>query len=145
MDTNSKIKVGSRQYKWLESDLSSVSDKTKFIIVILHHPPFAGCPHPEDEKRLRQTVVPLFERYGVDVVFASHCHAYERVLYHNIYYIVTGGGGAPLHDQVRKSPYSQLFIKTYNFCKLSVIDNQLIVDVFDIDLNLIDRFKIEKK
>ena len=60
----------------------------------------------------------------------------------NIYCIVTGGGGDPLRDQARTSPYSQLFIKTYHFCKISLINNKLIIEIYDIDLNLIDQFTV---
>ncbi|MBZ9577737.1 metallophosphoesterase [Patescibacteria group bacterium] len=145
LDSNSDNSKDSEQYKWLESDLRNISDKIKFTIVIFHHPPLSTGPHPEDEKGLRQTIVPLFEQYGVDIVFNGHTHAYEKLLYNDIYYIITGGGGAPLYDQARTSPYSQLFIKVHHFCRLSITDNQLVVDVFDADLNLIDQFKINSK
>ena len=38
-------------------------------------------------------LVPLFEQYGVDVVFNGHDHHYERSYKDGVYYIVTGGGG----------------------------------------------------
>lgn len=142
LDSNSDCSIGSEQYLWLEDDLQNIDENIKFVIAIFHHPPFSTGPHTEDEKGLRQTIVPLFEQYGVDIVFNGHDHDYERSLYHNIYYIVTGGGGAPLRDQVRTSPYSQLFIKAYHFCKLSIIDDQLIVEVYDIDSILIDQFVV---
>ncbi|MBA7525653.1 3',5'-cyclic adenosine monophosphate phosphodiesterase CpdA [subsurface metagenome] len=142
LNSNSDCSIGSEQYLWLEDDLRNINENIKFIIAIFHHPPFSTGPHDEDEKGLRQTIVPLFEQYGVDIVFNGHDHDYERSLYNNIYYIVTGGGGAPLYDQARTSPYSQLFIKTYHFCKLSIVNDQLIIEVYDIDSNLIDKFVI---
>lgn len=143
LDSNSDCSIGSEQYLWLEDDLQNISENIKFIVAIFHHPPFSTGPHDEDEKGLRQSIVPLFEQYGVDIVFNGHDHDYERSLYNNIYYIVTGGGGAPLYDQARISPYSQLFIKTYHFCKLSIINDQLISEVYDIGSNLIDKFTIK--
>lgn len=143
LDSNSDCSIGSEQYLWLENNLQNINKNIKFIIAIFHHPPFSTGPHDEDEKGLRQTIVPLFEQYGVDIVFNGHDHDYEMSLYNNIYYIVTGGGGAPLYDQARTSPYSQLFTKIYHFCKLSLVNNQLIIEVYDIDSNLIDKFMIK--
>ena len=143
LDSNSDCSIGSEQYLWLEDDLQNIKENIKFVIAIFHHPPFSTGHHTEDEKGLRQTIIPLFEQYGVDIVFNGHDHDYERSLYHNIYYVVTGGGGAPLYGQARKSPYSQLFIKAYHFCKLSLINNQLIIEVYDINSNLIDRLVID--
>ena len=42
------------------------------------------------------TLVPLFEKYNVQAVFAGHDHNYQRHVKNGIQYIVTGGGGAPL-------------------------------------------------
>jgi predicted MPP superfamily phosphohydrolase len=143
LDSNSDCSIGSEQYLWLEDDLQNINENIKFVIAIFHHPPFGTGHRTEDEKGLRQTILPLFEQYGVDIVFNGHNHDYERSLYHNIYYIVTGGGGAPLYNQARSSPYSQLFIKAHHFCKLFLINNQLIIEVYDINSNLIDRFVID--
>ena len=77
-----------------------------------------------------------------DIVNDGHDHNYQRFLYNRIDYIVTGGGGSPLHDQVRTSPYLQKFSKTYHFCLLSPDRDSLTAKVFDVDLNLIDEFTI---
>jgi acid phosphatase type 7 len=138
------IQPGSEQLSWLDSDLAQVADSIKFIVVVLHHPPYSTGPHTEDEVGLRETVVPLFERYGVAVVFAGHDHAYERSFCGGRYYIVTGGGGAPLHDQARQYPCSQLYLKTHEFCRLTRVGDELRVRVYDSDLNLIDQIEINR-
>ena len=140
LDTNSDINIGSEQYRWLEKNLKDVNKSLKFIVAVFHHPLFSTGRHGSN-KVLRNLLVPLFEKYGVNIVFSGHDHDYERSLYHNIYYIVTGGGGAPLGDRRRSSPYSQVFKKTYHFCCLSVKGGRLVVEVYDIDLGLIDRFE----
>lgn len=144
LDSNSDCSIGSEQYLWLESDLQNINEDIKFVIAIFHHPPFSTGSHTEDEKGLRQSIVPLFEQYGVDIVFNGHDHDYERLLYNNIYYIVNSGGGAPLRNQARTSSYSQLFIKAYHFCKLTINEDQLIIEVYDINSNLIDEFVIDE-
>jgi|Deesub1362A_J573_1020465.scaffolds.fasta_scaffold00045_115 3',5'-cyclic AMP phosphodiesterase CpdA len=142
LDSNSDISKGSEQYAWLESELKRISNTGKFIVVILHHPPFSTGPHTEDGIKLRDSIVPLFEKYGVDIVFSGHDHAYERSLHNGVYYIVTGGGGAPLYSQTRTSPYSLVFVKAHHFCRLYVADNKLTVNVLDINLKTIDKFTV---
>jgi 3',5'-cyclic AMP phosphodiesterase CpdA len=132
------------QYQWLKNDLESIHDSIRFIVAYFHHPPYSTGPHTEDEQGLRQTWVPLFEQYGVDVVFNGHDHDYERSLCGDIYYIVAGGGGAPLRDQARTHPCSELFLKQYHFCKLVVIGNRMIVTVYDLSMNIIDRFALRQ-
>ena len=143
LDSNSETYIGSRQYLWLERDLQNIFDYIIYTIAIFHHPPFSTGPHIEDEMNLRHTIIPLFEHYGVDIVFNGHEHAYERSLYNDIYYIVTSGGGAPLYDQARTSPYSQVFIKSYHFCHLSISNNKLYLEVLDIDSDIIDEFIVD--
>ncbi len=148
LDSNTKMGEGSEQYEWLKQELKKISEKLKFIIVVLHHPLFASeaSSHKEDEKDLQKSLVPLFNKYGVDAVFAGHIHAYERLYQGGIYYIITGGGGAPLHELKEKSPFSQKFIKVYHFCRLYINkDNQMVIEVYDPDLNLLDRFVVENR
>ncbi|MBU0982706.1 MAG: metallophosphoesterase, partial [candidate division Zixibacteria bacterium] len=132
--------IGSEQYLWLEQDLSSIADPILFVAAVFHHPPYSTGPHVEDEKHLRESIVPLFRQYGVDIVFNGHDHHYERSVSDGIHYIIAGGGGAPLRDQARTSPNSLVYLKTYHFCKLSSDGNRLIVRAIGIDGQPIDSF-----
>ena len=143
LDSNSSLVPGSQQYKWLESDLRRVQDRVKFKIALFHHPLFGvGDGHGEDEKRLRPILLPLFQKYGVSVVFSGHEHSYQRFAYQGIYFIVTGGGGGRLRDQARASPYLQKFKKAYHFCLLAPGNDFLRIRVIDVDANIIDDFKV---
>ena len=69
---------------WLISDL--LANKMDWTIVIFHHPPYTkGKNHDSDhelaEINMRQTFAPVFEKYGVDVVYSGHAHSYERSWY----------------------------------------------------------------
>lgn len=145
LDTNSSIGPVSMQYKWLVDDLESVKDRNKFIVVIMHHPIFSTGYHSGKKIELTKILVPLFEKYGVDIVFSGHDHDYERSLYENIYYIVTGGGGANLYGKKNESPYSQFFIREFHFCQLCRRGNKLAVTVFDMYFNVLDEFVVKKK
>ncbi len=69
---------------WLVDSLSV--GNPDWTIVIFHHPPYSkGENHDSDvEQReidMRQTFAPVFEDYGVDVVYSGHAHSYERSWY----------------------------------------------------------------
>lgn len=151
MNTNHQIKVGDKQYKWLESDLKKATDGAQYVIVITHHPPYSSGKHKPDSQGLRKSIVPLFEKYKVDIVFSGHDHSYERLHdeYCNIYYVVTGGGGAPLYDQFRSIDKnvinSQVFHKKYHYCKLKRNHDHLWIDVIDIEGVVIDQFIVLRK
>ena len=140
LDSNEDLSPGSKQYDWLEGELKN--SKGDFKIAIDHHPPFSSGPHREDEKGLRKSIVPLFERYNVSALFSGHDHIYERSLHNGIYYIVTGGGGAPLYDSTQTNEYSEVFAKRYHFCALVPSKSSIEVFVLGTDLKQIARFRI---
>ena len=70
----------SEQMKWLEKDLKA--NKQKWTIVYWHHPPYTMGSHNSDTeidlKTIREGVVPILEKYKVDMVLNGHSHNYER-------------------------------------------------------------------
>ena len=70
----------SQQMIWLEKDLKA--NKQKWTIVYWHHPPYTMGSHNSDTESelrlLREGVVPLLEKYKVDMVLNGHSHNYER-------------------------------------------------------------------
>ncbi len=74
---------------WLVDDLSA--NTQDWTIVIFHHPPYTkGENHDSDHEQaeidMRETFAPVFEDYGVDVVYSGHAHNYERSWYLNGHY-----------------------------------------------------------
>mmetsp|Transcript_13336 Transcript_13336/g.38670 ORF Transcript_13336/g.38670 Transcript_13336/m.38670 type:complete len:612 (+) Transcript_13336:80-1915(+) len=70
-------------YEWLEKDLAQAQRGNYSWIVAYHHqPPYSKGSHDSDAQyecyKLRQNLVPMFEKYGVDLVLAGHSHSYER-------------------------------------------------------------------
>lgn len=143
LDCCSKLEPGSPQYGWLEADLKASKRKPGFIAVILHDPIFSSGHHLP-QPALVQALVPLLEGYGADIVFSGHDHNYERSYRNNIYYVISGGGGAELRGLERANPYSQVFKKTNHFCLISVSGKVMKIEVIDIDSRLIDSFEIQK-
>ena len=67
---------------WLQSDLASVTSET-WVVAVWHRPPYTrGLFHNSDtetnEVVMRQTVLPVLEGLGVDLVLSGHSHNYER-------------------------------------------------------------------
>ena len=75
---------------WLQSDLAAVSG-TQWVIAAWHRPPYTrGLLHNSDtetnEVNMRQTLLPVLEGLGVDVVLGGHSHSYERSYFINGHY-----------------------------------------------------------
>ena len=135
---------GSQQNQWLLADLQKNEKSKAFKVAVFHYPPFSTGEHPNDEYGLQKSIVPLLQQYGVNMVFNGHQHCYERLQSKGIYYIVTGGGGAPLYKQERKIPESQLYLETYHFCMITVENQTLTMVALTPDLKEIDRVVIKK-
>ncbi len=96
---------------WLREVMASSAQRWKFVS--LHHPPYTGGKYPPN-LIVQQTLVPVFEETGVDVVFAGHDHNYQRIkpIWRgepvesgpSVRYVVTGAGGARLYEQTPDSP-----------------------------------------
>eukprot|EP00271_Cylindrocystis_brebissonii_P007911 TRINITY_DN2181_c1_g4_i1.p2 TRINITY_DN2181_c1_g4~~TRINITY_DN2181_c1_g4_i1.p2 ORF type:complete len:317 (+),score=52.57 TRINITY_DN2181_c1_g4_i1:237-1187(+) len=71
---------GSTMYQWLYFDLRSVDrSKTPWVTISLHHPLFTSDPFSyKEHEHFRVSLEPLTYKFGVDVWFYGHVHAYER-------------------------------------------------------------------
>lgn len=103
LDTASAYLWDARQIEWLKKDLKAHA-RSAFTVVAFHQPPYSIASHGS-ELYVRETYCPIFEKYGVDVVFAGHDHCYQHCVANGVHYIVTGGGGAPLYDIGLKRPW----------------------------------------
>ncbi|HET6995275.1 MAG TPA: metallophosphoesterase family protein [Chitinophagaceae bacterium] len=69
------------QVKWVKRDLEANKNK-EWIIAYWHHPPYSMGSHNSDREtqmvKIRQNLIPILERYGVDLVICGHSHSYER-------------------------------------------------------------------
>ncbi|MHB8894654.1 MAG: DUF5719 family protein [Candidatus Geothermincolia bacterium] len=102
------------QDAWLRTDLQSARARgQEWIFVSLHRAPYSADSSHGDQSDIIQYLVPIFDEYQVDVVFAGHVHAYERSFplkggknivdsnptYYGdpdgTIYCLTGSGGAP--------------------------------------------------
>ncbi len=68
------------QAVWLKQDLAA--NTQPWTVVYFHHPPYTKGSHNSDTEseliNMRQNIVPILERYKVDLVLSGHSHSYER-------------------------------------------------------------------
>ena len=78
--------------QWLMDDL--MANDSDWTIVIFHHPPYTKGSHDSDDRLvvgdagiddpifdMREQFTPVFDDYGVDLVYSGHSHIYERSFY----------------------------------------------------------------
>src|SRR5215470_12387769 len=86
------------QLSWLTQNLQRSNAKWK--IAYFHHPLFNDGRNHGPDLDLRAQLLPLFKKYGVDVVFSGHEHVYERLRdVDDIHYFVVGNSAKLMdHD-----------------------------------------------
>ena len=86
IDTNQRVDLQSKQYQWLDEQLTASKATWKFVCH--HHPPYSSDENDYGDlwKTNRSSrgdvrarvLVPLYEEHNVDVVWNGHIHSYER-------------------------------------------------------------------
>jgi hypothetical protein len=134
--------------QWLEKDLAGAKAPWKLVA---YHMPISPYDYYVSEFD-RQTLLPLLDRYGVDVAIAGHNHSYERfkpvrlsaASGHALTLITTGGGGAPLHP-VFDDPALARALSEHHYCVFTAEPERLMVDVFDVHGRPLDRLMLTKE
>jgi predicted phosphodiesterase len=80
MSTEHPFEEKSKQYEFINNDLEKTSknENTDWIIVHQHKPFYSTHNDREEAKQLRDTFLPLFEKYNVDLIIYGHNQYYER-------------------------------------------------------------------
>jgi predicted phosphodiesterase len=91
-----------QQIQWMEGEFRKSGERWK--ICFFHHPLYSDGRFHGPDLDLRAQLEPLFERYGVNVVFSGHEHVYERIKpQHGVDYFVLGNAGELRHHGLRSS------------------------------------------
>jgi hypothetical protein len=84
-----KVSDLSEQAKWVEEEMKKAEAAGKFKIAVIHQPFFSLLG--SSNKTLKKSLVPLFEKYGVNIVFQGHEHYYGKITENKVPYMVIGG------------------------------------------------------
>jgi acid phosphatase len=135
--------IDNAQTGWLKRRLAA--SEARWKIAVFHHPPYA-CGGHLGHDRVQDRWVPLFERYGVQLVLSGHDHAYERFERSDgVTYVIHGGGGAPLYPLLPCLPwYPDLVFGRADYGFLSVVASaeRLTVTALDLAGRRVDRVSL---
>ena len=97
LDSDSALKSGSEQRRWLEAQVDSMPAAVRFLLLIMHYPPVRDpiFPRSRDEAQIAKYLAHRHQTlHARVVVIGSHIHNYERFQRDDVDYLVSGGGGA---------------------------------------------------
>ncbi|MRG44018.1 metallophosphoesterase [Chitinophaga sp. SYP-B3965] len=161
-DTDHDVRPGTEVYEWLERELARSTATWK--IAMHHHPPFSSDTDDFGEtlKGGRSTLgdpdlkdlPPLYEKYGVDVVFYGHIHTYERTWPilnaqprgdKGVRYINIGGSGGDVeHSAPTRSWFTNKVKTGFHFGYVRIAENVLQFQAIDEDGQVFDAFDLTK-
>ena len=91
-----------QQLSWLEDKLKGSNAKWK--IAYFHHPLYTCAKFHGPDVDLRNQLMPLFTKYGVNVVWSGHEHVYERIKpQQDIYFFLEGDSGQLRYHNIRSA------------------------------------------
>ncbi len=140
--------------QWLESDLQKTQQTWR--IVFFHHPPYLVSNHEDDEADalVRSNVVPVLDKYPIDLVLNGHEHNYQHTLPlrggqpidpgFGPVYIISGGGGAVLHP-VFPNPLQVYAEGANHYLRAEVQGLRMTIHAIRADGQEIDKFTIEPR
>jgi acid phosphatase type 7 len=162
IDSNRKVEPGSEQYLWLEEKLAASTALWKFVCH--HHPPYSSDENDygdlwktnqstRGDLRVRE-LVPLYEKYAVDIVWTGHIHSYERtwplkegqaVSSEGTIYMITGGGGGNLETPGPYRPFFQNHVhRSHHYVMVHLQGKTLELRAFNLENQLFDTVTIQK-
>lgn len=139
------------QFEWLVRDLEE-NQSAMWKFVAFHVPPFTsgGNYYSKSRVKIKELLVPVFQKYKVDMVFSGHDHHYERTLpigsktdNHAVTFIVCGNGGTPLRF-VWPREWSLYAERVFGFTKIDIDGPRLILQAINIFDEVIDEFTLDK-
>ena len=152
---------GGAQYNWLEKELQQSTATWKFVCH--HHAPYSSDENDYGDSwkeksnlgdlKVRQ-IVPLYEKYGVDVVLFGHLHTYQRTLpilenvinqKNGVIYLQGGGAGGNLEDfSPNHSWFSAKTYRGHHYFTFTLVKNDLVMRMYDSQGALKDFMEINK-
>jgi hypothetical protein len=131
----------SEQVQWLEATLAA--NTQPWLIVYFHVPPYDALPDDNMGDAVRINLVPLFERYAVDLVLNGHNHNYQRSIVNGITYVVTGGAGGELYFIEGPDPDTEAYYNGHHLVHFAVDGSTLTAQAIAMDGTIVDEFTLE--
>jgi len=141
---NVRTQDSTAQKTWIEAQLKNAGKNVKWKIVVGHHPMFTGGSRTDayDTKAIRNTLKPLFDKYGVDVFLAGHEHSLQHLVTGKLNHLISGA--ASEKTAVHMVPESQMVASEYGFMTLSATAKELLVQTLNDSGKIIYKTTIRK-
>ena len=126
------------QRAFLERTLAGATERWR--IVMLHHPPYSAGYQGSD-KDVRRAFVPIFERYGVQLVLSGHDHDYQRSrVLDGTTYVVSGAAAGTRRTATRD--FTAVSFSWHHFVELAIFPDHLVLRAINEDLRVADEATI---
>lgn len=138
--------------QWLEQDLART--RQPWRIVYFQHPPYPTSVHETGSTNalVRTLVVPILERYNVQISFSGDEHNYQQSKPlkggqvvepgAGTVYVITGGGGGPLYPVVPR-PLLAYAESAHHYLRVDLQAPRLTVHAIRLDGQEIDTFSLQ--
>ena len=166
--------VSSEQYQFVKDDLEKAHDNKNinWIIVYQFRAFYSSLSAHPGLDELQEAYHPLFEKYGVDLVFQAHNHNYQRTYpiafnetssshpivtskepvgydkpLHGQIFLTVGTAGKGEHGLLGKAPFVVRQFQGHGFFNVDITDNgrKLVGSFYDnTDAKIVDQFSITK-
>lgn len=155
---NTEISVAGDQRDWLEENLAKLRKENRWLLVNYHRPAYPVVKDFENAtfKRVRETWVPYFEKYNVDLALESDGHILKRTVpirnnkYDETGIIYIGEGGLGVPQRVADS--TRWFIQPPGFAmsannvhKLTFSPEKIAIQAFGMDGDTLDQFEVKPR
>lgn len=128
---------------WVDQDLAGSG--CRIVVALMHHPAYPALDVEKDNERaaaIRENFVPLFEKYGVDLVLCGHQHVYMRTAPQNGVTYVMLASGEKEYAGAGAPSYSEVLLDEPAYMTGHVTDGGLELEVYGAG-GLLDRFGVE--
>lgn len=146
LNSNEKLQ---EQAAWLDRLLEN--NPSRWTVVFFHHPVYSGA-RSRDNREVRETWQPVFDRRGVDLVLTGHDHVYARTR------LIRGDGGkeggavyvvsvsgAKMYDGKAHPVVEKIIHQTQFFHVIRVDGDVLAFEARTARGQVADSFRIEKR
>ena len=132
------------QLGWLTEQLANSTDAWK--IAFFHHPLYSSARAHGSSLELRGILEPLFQKYGVQVVFSGHDHVYERIIpQKGIAYFTEGSSGQLRPGDIRGAAFTaKSFDTDCTFILVEISENDLYFETVSRGGETVDSGKITR-
>jgi len=150
-----------QKYDWQEQlrwyDQTLAESTADWLIVVVHHPPYACGGYAPGIMDMRNTVVEPAERHQVDLMISGHDHNLQHITKqganYDVDYVISGGGGRGLYafsasgnsTLIQSGFEVKHFAFTNGFIMLEIEPQQIVHDFIDTEGDIVYSFSRQRR